>query len=231
MDFRKPRVWDYTITTGTALTCFALGSVTAPFHGALGTMIDPSLLLVGLVLCGVGATGATAIERRGETDAETDGVIVDWNTGQILPPNPPRPTESDLNPILRVDGKIHAVYQQDLAQVKQRDSRLQQWAYAVAYNNAPMTQKKWCGGKRLFSKPEYERWISCLLEKQVLTFANPKNPAGGYKPNGAQGWQTIKSIADNKTYIPLPAAVLSQEQVRFVSARLRERSAVGEGRE
>jgi hypothetical protein len=224
IDFNNHRVWDQVISVGTGATGFALGTVLASF---LNPVVAPVILLAGI---GLWYSGAQVIKRQ-EWDAETDGVIIDHNTGQILPPNPPRPTESDLNPILRVDGKIHAVYQQDLAQVKQRDSRLQQWAYAVAYNNAPMTQKKWCGGKRLFSKPEYERWISCLLEKQVLTFANPKNPAGGYKPNGAQGWQTIKSIADNKTYIPLPAAVLSQEQVRFVSARLRERSAVGEGRE
>jgi hypothetical protein len=120
-------------------------------------------------------------------------------------------------------------YAQETTQVKQRDPRLQQWAYAVAYNNAPMTQKKWCGGKRLFSKPEYERWIACLLEKGVITFANPKNPAGGYKPNGAEGWSTIKNIADMRTYIPLPTAILSQEQIRFVSARMRATPPAGEG--
>ena len=121
------------------------------------------------------------------------------------------------------------VYQSTVKEVKERDPRLQQWAYAVAYNNAPMTQKKWCGGKRLFSKPEYERWISCLLEKEIIAFVNPKNPVGGYKPNGAAGWQTIKDISDGRDYIPLPAAVLSQEQIRFVSARLRAGVSVGEG--
>jgi hypothetical protein len=39
----------------------------------------------------------------------------------------------------------------------------------------------------------------------------------------------IKDIADTRVYIPLPSAVLSEEQIRFVSARMREAPPVGEG--
>jgi hypothetical protein len=203
MDFRKPRVWDYTITTGTALTCFALGSVTAPFHGALGTMIDPSLLLVGLVLCGVGATGATAIERRGETDAETDGVIVDWNTGQILPPNPPRPTEPEPRRIPNLGEPVVMHSTSVSLNLVQKDLRWQQFGYAVC-NGASMAQTKWTGPGRPFSRPEFEERVNEWVRQQVVIRKNRKGNTGGFKPNGAGGWQYFNDLGAGRKWIALP---------------------------
>jgi hypothetical protein len=204
MDFRKPRVWDYTITTGTALTCFALGSVTAPFHGALGTMIDPSLLLVGLVLCGVGATGATAIERRGETDAETDGVIVDWNTGQILPPNPPRPTEPEPRRIPNLGEPVVMHSTSVSLNLVQKDLRWQQFCNAVLVHKTPMTQSKWTGKGRLFSKPEFAAQLGEWEQKRIIKLANPKNRRDGFTLSGGEGRRYFSDVANGKKWIPLP---------------------------
>lgn len=211
----KLRLFDHCMTLGATLTGFAVGNVLPVSDHATDTyafVAGGALILLGWV----------GVSRQNEAP----GVEVEPVVERHIPNLNDAPPVS--NGFVRLTD---AVYPSTVKaeKLQQRDPRLIQWAYAVAYNNAPMTQKKWCGGKRLFSKPEYERWIACLLDKKILTFANPKNPAGGYKPNGALGWRMIKDIADTRVYIPLPSAVLSEEQIRFVSARMREASAVGEG--
>jgi hypothetical protein len=216
MTFNKIRLFDHFISFGTLCTGFSLGHNLTMFRDAY---IDPVVFVLGMASVGVGVAGVRWQEGRGEPEE----VPAPVSEPRHIPNSNPAPNEFMSIGNLTYETAVKT------PKMEQKDARLLQWAYAVAYNNAPMTQKKWCGGKRLFSKPEYERWISCLLEKEVIKFANPKNPAGGYRVNGAQGWQTVKKIADGVIYIPLPAAVLTQEQIRFVSARMRDASRVGEG--
>lgn len=190
-----------------------------------------------------GALGAVAVAHthpEATSIVVIDAALVSFGVGYALGATGQQTAQTEAQPVARTIPNLSEApngfepirdlsYEYKTDTVKERDPRLKQWAYAVAYNNAPMTQKKWAGRKRLFSRPEYERWINCLTERQVTTFVNPLDPSRGYKPNGAAGWMTIKNIADGREYIPLPVAVLSQEQMRYVSARMRERYAVGEG--
>jgi hypothetical protein len=211
----KHRIFDHCMTLGTLFTGFAVGNVlpiSDPKTDSIAFVAGGALILLGWV-------GVTRLDSTPGVEVEPAPVVERRIPNLNDAPN----GFMSLRELNYNETAVKSV------KLQQRDPRLIQWAYAVAYNNAPMKQTKWCGGKRLFSKPEYERWIACLLDKKIITFANPKNPAGGYKPNGAMGWRMIKDIADTRVYIPLPSAVLSEEQIRFVSARMREAPPVGEG--
>jgi hypothetical protein len=210
----KYRIFDHCMTLGSMFTGFAVGNILP----VSDPKTDSVAFAVGLLLVSVGVAGVTRQEK-----GEPTGVELVQTEPRRIPNLNAAPNGFTPLRDLTYESAVKSV------KLEKRDPRLQQWAYAVAYNNAKMTQTKWCGGKRLFSKPEYERWIACLLDKEIITFANPKNPAGGYRPNGAKGWQAIKQIADGTLYVPLPSAVLSQEQIRFVSARMRDGLSVGEG--
>jgi hypothetical protein len=214
----KHRLFDHCMTLGTLFTGFAVGNVlpiSDPKTDSIAFVAGGALILLGWV-------GVTRLDSAPGVEVEPAPVVERRIPNLNDAPKAPNGFMS-LRELNYNETAVKSV------KLQQRDPRLIQWAYAVAYNNAPMVQKKWCGGKRLFSKPEYERWIACLLDKKIITFVNPKNPAGGYKPNGAMGWRMIKDIADTRVYIPLPSAVLSEEQIRFVSARMREAPPVGEG--
>jgi hypothetical protein len=216
--FNKTRLFDHCLTLGATLTGFAVGNVlpiSDPKTDSIAFVAGGALILLGWV-------GVTRLDSAPGVEVEPAPVVERRIPNLNDAPKAPNGFMS-LRELNYNETAVKSV------KLQQRDPRLIQWAYAVAYNNAPMKQTKWCGGKRLFSKPEYERWIACLLEKKIITFANPKNPAGGYKPNGAMGWRMIKDIADTRVYIPLPSAVLSEEQIRFVSARMREANSLGQG--
>lgn len=102
--------------------------------------------------------------------------------------------------------------------VQQRDPRIKQWAMAVTYSKTPMTQSRWAGGGKPFSKPEYAAWTKVLLEREVIALANPKNTKGGYKPNGAKGWQYLKALADGREYLPLPTVDRSKSEHLWLGA-------------
>jgi hypothetical protein len=144
-----------------------------------------------------------------------------------------KPAENSFAPVPEIQNGFTPLrintYQSTVDQVKERDPRLAQWAYAVAYNGTSMIQTKWAGRKRLFSKPEYVRWTGELLKREIIVPINPRSGSSTYKPNGAAGWQQIKDIADMRTYIPLPAATFTEKDTHFLRARMREASAVGEG--
>jgi hypothetical protein len=219
MTLNKFRLWDHLTGIGMMFTGYAVGHNLTFIRD---TSLDPLAFVAGMALWGAGIVGVKYQERYGDEPDEQQPERPATEARRIPNLNE---TPNGFQPIgnLTYETAVKSV------KLEKRDPRIVQWAYAVAYNNAPMKQTKWCGGKRLFSKPEYGRWIACLLEKEIITFANPKNPAGGYKPNGARGWQKIKDIADTRAYIPLPAATMTEAGARFVSARVREGLRVGEG--
>lgn len=93
------------------------------------------------------------------------------------------------------------IWQQSVeVNLHQPDKRWQQFGYAIC-NGQPMTQSKWTGKGRPFSKPEFVPVINGWLEKQIV-----KKSKGNASPvpNGSQGWQYFKDLADGRKYIPLP---------------------------
>ena len=114
--------------------------------------------------------------------------------------------------------------------VQETDKRIIQWAYGVTYWNTPMTQSKWCGKGKPFSKPVYVALIYDLLEAGHITIKDWKNPKSSYKPNGAGGRKFIKDLADGRAYIPLPTRHKTETDVQFLREQLRRRSNVGQGR-
>jgi hypothetical protein len=214
----KTRLYDHLISVGTLFTGFAVGNVlpvSDPKTDSIAFVAGGALILLGWV-------GVTRLDSAPGVEVEPAPVqerrIPNLNDAPKAPNGFMSLRELNYN-----ETAVKSV------KLQQRDPRLIQWAYAVAYNNAEMKQKKWAGGKRLFSRGEYERWIACLLEKRIIVPANPKAANSAYKPNGAAGWQQIKKIADRVDYIPLPSAVMSEEGRRFVSAQARERYSLGQG--
>jgi hypothetical protein len=214
--FNSLRLFDHAISIGTMFTGFAVGHALRPTYDP---MTDSILFVAGMALWGAGIAGVKYQER---------GAPVALPEQPVIEPRRVIPNLNDA-PVGFTSLRELKAYEYKTETVKQQDPRLIQWAYAVAYKGAKMTQKKWSGGKRLFSRGEYERWIACLLDKGIIAPENPRNPSGTYKPNGAGGWSEIKKIADGTRYIPLPAAVMSEAGARFVSARVREGLRVGEG--
>jgi hypothetical protein len=209
------RLFDHIVSVGTAFTGFAVGHALRPVYDP---MTDSILFVAGMALWGAGALGVHYQEKRAPVEAPELPAV---ETRHIPNLNAAPNGFTSLRELKAYEFKTETV--------KQQDPRLKQWAYAVAYNGAKMTQKKWSGGKRLFSRGEYERWIACLLDNGIIAPENPRNPSGTYKPNGAAGWSEIKKIADGTRYIPLPAAVMSEAGARFVSARVREGNSAGQG--
>jgi hypothetical protein len=151
--------------------------------------------------------------------AFTYAVFFQPSPPQIEPepePEPPPVGFTTIRSIPELD--TDRVYPSLAVNVEARDPRIKQWAWAVAYSNSPMTQAKWAGGKRPFSKPEYEAWMKSLLERGVVVPKYAKGNQGGFRPNGAAGWQFIKGLADGREYIPLPQVDRSKSEYLWVRA-------------
>jgi hypothetical protein len=196
IDFNNHRVWDHVVSVGTGATGFALGTVLATF---LNPVVAPVILLAGM---GLWYAGAQVIKRQ-EWDAETDGVIVDWNTGQILPPNPPRPGEPEPRRIPNLGEPVVMHSTSVSLNLVQKDLRWQQFGYAVC-NGASMAQTKWTGPGRPFSRPEFEERVNEWVRQQVVIRKNRKGNTGGFKPNGAGGWQYFNDLGAGRKWIALP---------------------------
>jgi hypothetical protein len=197
IDFNNHRVWDQVISVGTGATGFALGTVLASF---LNPVVAPVILLAGI---GLWYSGAQVIKRQ-EWDAETDGVIIDHNTGQILPPNPPRPTEPEPRRIPNLGEPVIMHSTSVSLNLVQKDLRWQQFCNAVLVHKTPMTQSKWTGKGRLFSKPEFAAQLGEWEQKRIIKLANPKNRRDGFTLSGGEGRRYFSDVANGKKWIALP---------------------------
>jgi hypothetical protein len=197
IDFGNHRVWDHVISVGTGATGFALGTVLASF---LNPVVAPVVLLAGI---GLWYSGAQVIKRQ-EWDAETDGVIIDHNTGRILPPNPPRPGEPEPRRIPNLGEPVIMHSTSVSLNLVQKDLRWQQFCSAVLVHKTPMTQSKWTGKGRLFSKPEFSAKMSEWEQKKIIKLANPKNRNSGFTLSGGEGRRYFSDVANGKKWIPLP---------------------------
>jgi hypothetical protein len=197
IDFGNHRVWDHVISVGTGATGFALGTVLASF---LNPVVAPVVLLAGI---GLWYSGAQVIKRQ-EWDAETDGVIIDHNTGRILPPNPPRPGEPEPRRIPNLGEPVIMHSTSVSLNLVQKDLRWQQFCNAVLVHKTPMTQSKWTGKGRLFSKPEFSAKMSEWEQKKIIKLANPKNRNSGFTLSGGEGRRYFSDVANGKKWIALP---------------------------
>jgi hypothetical protein len=197
IDFGNHRVWDHVISVGTGATGFALGTVLASF---LNPVVAPVVLLAGI---GLWYSGAQVIKRQ-EWDAETDGVIIDHNTGRILPPNPPRPGEPEPRRIPNLGEPVIMHSTSVSLNLVQKDLRWQQFCNAVLVHKTPMTQSKWTGKGRLFSKPEFSAKMGEWEQKRIIKLANPKNRRDGFTLSGGEGRRYFSDVANGKKWIALP---------------------------
>lgn len=112
------------------------------------------------------------------------------------------------------------------------DSRIQQWAYGVIYQDAPMTQTWWCVGKgKLFTKPAYVAWIGFLLANKVIRVINPNAEKSSYELNGRAGYHYVKALADGRMYLPFPAYEVSEKSGAFLRAQVRKKQQRGRGKD
>jgi hypothetical protein len=197
IDFGNHRVWDHVISVGTGATGFALGTVLASF---LNPVVAPVVLLAGI---GLWYSGAQVIKHQ-ERDAETDGVIVDWNTGRVLPPNPPRPAEPEPRRIPNLGEPVIMHSTSVSLNLVQKDLRWQQFCNAVLVHKTPMAQDKWTGKGRPFSKPEFIARLGEWEQKKIIKLANPKNRNSGFTLNGGEGRRYFSDVANGKKWIALP---------------------------
>lgn len=146
----------------------------------------------------------------------------------FLPERPERATLPDKPPIF-MDGKplgkivpiaTERIFPSEHVAVNlhKRDPRVREWATAVLYGKEPLTQKRWAGGKKKFSKPEYEAWIHLLLEKGVIVPKYSRGNNGGFVVNRASGREYLKSLADGREYLPLPQVDRSKSEHLWVRA-------------
>ena len=100
-------------------------------------------------------------------------------------------------------GIVTNQYTADAAYLPVPDLRWRDWATAIV-NGQPMTQSRWTGRNKKFSKPEYSAQLNAWLKENKLTFENPKNKSDGFKPNRAEGWRYFNDLATGKEIVPLP---------------------------
>jgi hypothetical protein len=163
IDFNNHRVWDQVISVGTGATGFALGTVLASF---LNPVVAPVVLLAGI---GLWYSGAQVIKRQ-EAEPEEDGVIIDHNTGRILPPNPPRPTEPEpvelepgMKPVIKVDGKPRFAFSQTVSSVrldKARHIAIVNLRRLERGEPADLTQETWARNRKLPNGIKKEKFCS-----------------------------------------------------------------------
>lgn len=113
----------------------------------------------------------------------------------------PKQIEPEIRKIVDLAEKDNVWQSNGIAvNLLQKDQRWQQFGYAIV-NGQRMTQTKWTGKGRPFSKTEFVKRIKSWLEDEVI--AQNKGDSS-YHPNGAIGWQYFKDLADGRKFIPLP---------------------------
>jgi hypothetical protein len=100
-------------------------------------------------------------------------------------------------------GSVEYNFQTVKANLIQRDERWQQFGMAVV-NGMPMTQSKWTGKGRPFSKPEFSGQMNTWLHDQIVKPKNRKGNSEGFTPKGERGWKYFKGLADGREWISLP---------------------------
>jgi hypothetical protein len=183
--------------------------------------IDPVVFVLGMASVGVGVAGVRWQEGRGEPEEVSAPVSEPRRVPNLNPA--PNGFESIGNP----------VYESAVRTVKAKeklDPRIKQWAWAVTYENTPMTQAKWCGKGKPFSKPAYVAFIYGMLRDKHITVINLKDPKSSYKPSGRQGREYIRDLAIGRTFRPFPTLDKSETDLQFLRAGLRRQFTEGEGR-
>jgi hypothetical protein len=140
------------------------------------------------------------------------------------PETPQKPPELEAEPVPAVDGftpmrrswrdrlvltpkhKNRNVFENVVVQPAEirKDQRWQAWAQAVLYNKTSMSQSKWTGKGRMFSKTEYAPRLSEWLNDGYIATVNPRDANQGYKIAGARGRDFLQGLATGREYIPLP---------------------------
>lgn len=118
----------------------------------------------------------------------------------------------------------------DGKQDRKLDPRILTWARGVTYDNIPMTQARWCGKGKTFSKTAYVAWIADLIKNRIIIPENLKSDRSTYTPNGGAGRAYIKALADERVYYPFPDVEVSETSTAFLREQMRRREAEGEGR-
>lgn len=136
---------------------------------------------------------------------ESDFILWKRNYYRYIYGGEPKQIEAEVAPRKIVDlNEKNNVWQNVALNVNQRDPRWQQFGVAVI-NGQPMTQSKWTGKGRPFSRPEFEKQIKKWLADVVIVHKKIKGKASSYRPNGAEGWQYFKALADGRAWLPLPS--------------------------
>jgi hypothetical protein len=181
--------------------------------------IDPVVFVLGMASVGVGVAGVRWQEGRGEPEE----VPAPVSEPRHIPNSNPAPNEfmSIGNPVYETAVKTPTI--------KELDPRIKQWAWAVTYENTAMTQAKWCGRKKPFSKPGYVAFMFEMLRDGYITLIDPKDPKSSYKPNGRKGREYIRDLAIGREFRPFPTLDKSETDIQFLRAGLRRADFVGQG--
>lgn len=86
----------------------------------------------------------------------------------------------------------------------QKDARWQQFAEGILYHKMPISQAKWTGKGRMFSKTEFAPRINGWVTDGYLATINPHSANQGYKISGSRGRDYFQGLATGREYIPLP---------------------------
>lgn len=90
------------------------------------------------------------------------------------------------------------------ANLLQPDKRWQDFAYDVVVYRTPMTQAKWTGRNRPFSRGEFSTQMNQWLTGQIIKPKNLKNLRDGFIPRGGRGHEYFCALARGEEWIPLP---------------------------
>lgn len=180
----KPFAWKQFVAFGLMCTGFGVGHTLAPTYDVIATVI--CLEFFAAVEWWMHAVDYLEYRR--------DYRRLVWGSE-------PMKITANVEPKKYVDlTEKDNVWQSASVAIKQRDPRWQQFAVAII-NNQPMTQSKWAGGGRPFSKPEFVKQIKKWVTDLVIVKKKENN---SYRPNGASGWRYFKALADGREVIPLP---------------------------
>lgn len=85
-----------------------------------------------------------------------------------------------------------------------KDLRWQQFCNAVVIYQTKMTQTKWTGKGKLFSKNEFSKKMHEWEKQNIVKLANPKNRNDGFVLSGGEGRRYFSDVAAGRKWIALP---------------------------